>query len=93
MIVSNNLIQEHKGIRMEGKPDSGTTTAFRLKRKAVKEIFSNRSEGIDRNELESLALAKGIAGNEFDNLLKSLLAGGHLYFDEAKGKFFFVRNE
>ena len=74
-------------------PDSGTTTAFRLQRKAIKEIFSNRPEGIDKDELMRSAQTKGIAGDEFDKVFASLLAGGHLYYDEASGRYHFVRNE
>jgi hypothetical protein len=78
---------------VEYMPDSGTTTAFRLHRKAVKELFSNKPDGIERDELKSLAQKKDINADEFEKVLKSLLDSGHLYYDEAKGKFRFVRNE
>jgi hypothetical protein len=74
-------------------PDSRTTTAFRLQRKAIKEIFTNRPDGIDKNELAKSAQIKGIPGDEFEKVLSSLLAGGHLYYDEATGRYHFVRNE
>jgi hypothetical protein len=77
----------------EGKPDSGTTTAFRLQRKAIKELFSNRPDGINKDELMKLAQAKGMAGGEFEKVIGSLLAGGHVYFEEASGRYHFVRNE
>jgi hypothetical protein len=78
---------------IENSPNSETTTAFRLQRKAVKELFSNRPDGLERDELSRLAQAKGINGDEFQKVLKSLLASGHLYYDEANGKYRFVRNE
>ncbi len=77
----------------DGMPDLATTSAFRMQRKAVKEIFYNRPEGIGRSELASLALAKGIGDDDFQKVLASLLASGHLYYDEAVGRYRFVRNE
>jgi hypothetical protein len=77
----------------DSTPDSSTTTAFRLERKALKEIFSKRQDGLSKQELAKSAEAKGIAGDEFERVLSSLLAGGHLYLDGASGKYHFVRNE
>ena len=74
-------------------PITETTTAFRLERKAIKEAFANRPEGLSKDELSTYARSKGIDGIEFERVLTSLLSGGHLFYDERKGKYHFVRNE
>ena len=72
--------------------DFETTIGFRLQRKAVKEILSAAPDGIDAEELKRLAEIKGISGDDFPKVLKSLLNTGHVYYYES-GKLRFVRNE
>ena len=72
--------------------ESETTSAFRLQRKAVKEILSAAPDGINTDELTRLAEIKGIGGDDFQKVLRSLLNSGHVYYDRL-GKLRFSRNE
>jgi len=72
---------------------SETTRDFRLQRKSIKELFSKAPEGINREELKRLAESKGIKGDDFEKVLRSMIESGHLYYDEALGRFRYVRNE
>ena len=76
-------------------PPSGTETTreFRQLRKAIKDIFLNAPDGVSKDELTRLAEMKGIRGDDFKNVVMSLINSGHLYFDERSEKFRFVRNE
>ena len=69
-----------------------TTRDFRLERKAVKDLLSNAPEGINVDELTKLAEMKGISGDDFQNVLKSLLNSGRVYYDDL-GKIRYVRTE
>ncbi len=82
-----------QGNGIEDRLDSRTDVSFRLQRKAIKELFSNAPEGISRDELPRLAEIKGVSGEDFKKVLKSLIDSGHLYCDETLGEFRYVRNE
>jgi DNA replicative helicase MCM subunit Mcm2 (Cdc46/Mcm family) len=69
-----------------------TTRDFRLERKAVKDLISNTPDGINVDELARLAEMKGISGDDFQNVLKSLLNSGRAYYDDL-GKIRYVRTE
>lgn len=70
-----------------------TTQAFRLQRKAIKEILLSAPDGVTEAELMKRAELKGIIRDDFQRTLKSLLNGGHAYVDGQTGRIRFVRNE
>ncbi len=70
-----------------------TTQAFRLQRKAIKEILLSSPDGMTEAELMKMAESKGIVGDDFQRTLRSLLNGGHAYVDGQTGRIRFVRNE
>jgi hypothetical protein len=69
-----------------------TTRDFRLERKVVKDLLSNAPDGIDVDELTRLAEMKGIIGDDFQNVLRSLLNSGRVYYDDL-GRIHYVRTE